>query len=76
MAKNEIGGLDLLIKTLMDLYKDTKTYFDFGISSENNGRYLNKGLIAQKEGFGGRTNIYQTWEIDIKTSKGEEYAIE
>lgn len=61
----EIGGLDLLIKTLMDRYANTKTYFDFGISSENNGLCLNEGLIAQKEGFGGRTIIYQTWEINI-----------
>lgn len=61
----EIGALDLLIKTLMDQFSKTKTYFDFGISSENNGQFLNEGLIAQKEGFGGRTTVYQTWEISI-----------
>lgn len=60
----EIGALDLLIKTLMNQFSATKTYFDFGISSEDGGHYLNKGLIAQKEGFGGRTTIYQTWEIN------------
>lgn len=69
MASNkisrEIGGLDLLIKTLIDKYQDTKMYFDFGISSENNGQILNEGLISQKEGFGGRTVIYQLWEIKI-----------
>lgn len=58
-----IGGLDLLIKTLMDKFSESHTYFDFGISSENNGEYLNEGLIAQKEGFGGRTIGCQTWEI-------------
>lgn len=67
----EIGGLDLLIKTLMEKYADTKTYFDFGISSEYNGCYLNEGLIAQKEGFGGRTSIYQTWEINTARLNGE-----
>ena len=61
----EIGGLDLLIKTVMDKYTDSKMYFDFGISSENNGLYLNEGLIAQKEGFGGRTIAYQTWEMTL-----------
>jgi len=60
----EIGALDLLIKTLMNQFSATKTYFDFGISTENNGQFLNEGLIAQKEGFGGRTTIYQTWEIN------------
>lgn len=59
----EIGGLDLLIKTLIDKYNKTKIYFDYGISTENMGRYLNEGLIAQKEGFGGRTVVYQTWEV-------------
>lgn len=61
----EIGGLDLLIKTLMDKFSESHTYFDFGISSENNGQFLNEGLIAQKEGFGGRTTIYQTWELNV-----------
>ena len=61
----EIGGLDLLIKTLIDTYKETKIYFDFGISTENAGKYLNEGLISQKEGFGGRTACYLTWEMNI-----------
>jgi len=38
---------------------------DFGISTENSGRYLNEGLIAQKEGFGGRTNTYEMWKITL-----------
>ncbi|QIY84503.1 GNAT family N-acetyltransferase [Chryseobacterium sp. NEB161] len=29
-------------------------YFDFGISNEDNGRKLNKGLLFWKEGFGAR----------------------
>ena len=59
----EIGALDLLIKTVMDNFSISHTYFDFGISSENNGMLLNEGLISQKEGFGGRTVCYQTWEV-------------
>lgn len=69
MASNkisrEIGGLDLLIKTLIDKYQDTKMYFDFGISTENNGQILNEGLISQKEGFGGRTVVYDTYELRV-----------
>lgn len=61
----EIGALDLLIKTLMEQFAISKIYFDFGISSEDNGQFLNEGLIAQKEGFGGRTTIYQTWELNV-----------
>ena len=69
MAANEtareIGALDLTIATIMETYKDSKDWLDFGISTEEGGHFLNEGLIAQKEGFGGRTNIYQTWRIII-----------
>lgn len=60
-----IGALDLLISELMQKYKDTHTYLDFGISTEDMGRILNTGLIAQKEGFGARTCIYHTWRINM-----------
>lgn len=61
----EIGGLDLTIYTMIEHFKGKKKWFDFGISSENGGREMMNGLIAQKEGFGGRTNIYDTWIITI-----------
>lgn len=67
MASNElarkVGGLDLIINIIIEKYKETKLWLDFGISTENGGRYLNEGLISQKEGFGGRTNIYEIWEL-------------
>lgn len=61
----EIGALDLTIKYIMDKYKDTKKWLDFGISTEDGGHYLNQGLISQKEGFGGRTIVYQTWVLNL-----------
>lgn len=61
----EIGALDYCISEIINKYKDEKQFLDFGISTENGGRILNEGLIAQKEGFGGRTIAYQTWEIQI-----------
>ncbi len=70
MASNEIGrecgGLDLLIFELLSKYKENKKYFDFGISTENEGRYLNEGLIAQKESFGARSICYDFYEWDIE----------
>ena len=67
MGANEmarkIGALDLVISNVITAYADDKRWFDFGISSENNGTFLNAGLISQKEGFGGRTNVYKTYEI-------------
>ncbi|GAB1465102.1 hypothetical protein MASR2M54_06020 [Aliarcobacter cryaerophilus] len=62
----EIGALDLLIDYLIkDIYKNKK-YFDFGISNEDAGRYLNTGLIAQKEGFGARAIVHDFYELEIK----------
>lgn len=61
----QIGGLDLLVKTLMDHYAESKRWFDFGISTEQAGRELNEGLIAQKEGFGARSIIQHTWKMHI-----------
>lgn len=60
-----IGGLDLVIYNIIEKYKSTKNWLDFGISTENGGLYLNEGLISQKEGFGGRTNVYEMWEITL-----------
>lgn len=62
----KIGALDLTIITMIERFKDSKIWFDFGISSEDGGRFMNEGLIAQKEGFGGRTNVYDTWLINLK----------
>jgi hypothetical protein len=37
-------------------------YFDFGISTERDGEYLNAQLAYQKEGFGGRGLCYDHYE--------------
>ena len=61
----QIGALDAVIDYLLtEVYPDKK-YFDFGISNENNGRYLNRGLIAQKEGFGARAVVHDFYELKI-----------
>ncbi|EOI6145904.1 hypothetical protein ACMU5N_001712, partial [Campylobacter coli] len=59
-------GFRFLIKTLMDEFAKSKKYFDFGISAENGGKFLNQGLISQKEGFGGRSIMQYFWEINIR----------
>lgn len=62
----EVGALDLLIDRLIGKVFNGKKYFDFGISNENQGRDLNLGLIAQKEGFGARPVVHDFYEIEIK----------
>lgn len=60
-----LGGLDLLFHYLLTEVFQNKTYFDFGISTEQQGKFLNKGLIEFKEGFGGRAVTYDFFEINI-----------
>lgn len=40
-------------------------YFDFGISTEDGGRYLNEGLVRQKYRLGGRGIVYNTYKLTI-----------
>lgn len=40
-------------------------YFDFGISTEDGGRYLNEGLVRQKCRLGGRGIVYNTYKLMI-----------
>ncbi len=55
-------ALDALFQNLIKIrYKDFD-YFDFGTSNEDGGKILNASLIYQKEGFGGRGVVYDTYE--------------
>ena len=60
-----IGALDGLFCHLITEVFVEKDYFDFGISTEQGGRYLNEGLTFQKEGFGGRAIVYDTYAIRL-----------
>jgi len=62
----DLGALDFVLDYLIkNIYQDKK-YFDFGISNEDAGRYLNTGLMAQKEGFGARAVVHDFYEIKIE----------
>ncbi len=59
------GAVDLLFHRLIhEEYKDVP-YFDMGTSVEEGGRVLNEGLVFQKEGFGGRAVVYDTYEMEV-----------
>ena len=61
-----IGALDHLYSHLIRRQYAHMQYFDFGISVEDGGWYLNEGLIGQKEGFGGRAVMYDTYKLTIE----------
>ena len=62
-------GMDLHVPSLLFdkiiNHYSGKKYFDFGISTENNGFYLNKGLIGFKERFGARSTVYDSYELNL-----------
>ncbi|MCL2413330.1 MAG: GNAT family N-acetyltransferase [Bacteroidales bacterium] len=52
---------ELFIHKLFSDYR----YFDFGISTEKGGQFLNEGLISYKEKFGGNTIVYDHYEVTL-----------
>jgi len=62
-AGKELGALDYLISHLIENVFHEKRFFSFGISTENSGKFLNSGLIAQKEGFGARAVVHDFYDL-------------
>ncbi len=59
-------ALTLLFAYLIDdCLERSFRYFDFGISNEDHGRYLNRGLVEQKSRLGGRGITYNTYNLTI-----------
>lgn len=58
-------ALDALFMQLIQQEYKNWDYFDFGTSNEEGGKVLNTSLIYQKEGFGGRAVVYDTYEWEI-----------
>jgi hypothetical protein len=71
----DTGALDLLFSTLLNETFKHKQFFSFGISNENDGKYLNRGLQDWKEGFGGRTYAQDFYKIQTQNYNAlKEYA--
>lgn len=58
-------ALDALFAWLLNEVYASKPFFDFGISNEQQGRVVNEGLLAQKQGFGARTLVHDYYTIDL-----------
>lgn len=63
-AKEE-GALECLYDELLEKRYANIRYFDWGISTEQAGQYLNAGLIQNKEGYGARGVAYDLYELDL-----------
>lgn len=60
-----MGALDIIYDRLLNHDFTEYKYFDWGRSTEGDGHMLNENLIMQKEGFGGRAVIYDTYEYTV-----------
>ena len=63
--RSTLGSLDFLHNYLFKKVFMNKKYFDFGISNENNGFYLNQGLNYWKQSFGANICANFVHEIDL-----------
>ncbi len=71
IASNEIGhnlsALDIVFEYCIESSKlHNKRWFDFGISNENNGLFLNSGLFTYKSEFGAGSVPHEFYQIDLK----------
>lgn len=62
---DELHALDCILSHLITEHYADKRYFDFGISTESEGLYLNVGLAENKESFGARTIVFDTYQLDL-----------
>ena len=67
--KNAFGSLDLAYDYIINHFDSSKRYFDFNISSEQDGAALNSGLIFWKESCGARTYVADNYLIDTACYK-------
>ncbi len=57
-----VGALSLLLAELIGGVYAERTYFSFGVSTEQEGQVLNGGLVTQKEYFGARAVVHDFYE--------------
>lgn len=60
----EAGALDAVMQHLITTWRH-KRWFDFGAATEQDGRYVNAGLVEFKEGWGARTIVHDFYTLDV-----------
>ena len=63
-AKQE-GAMECIYDELLERRYATIRYFDWGISTEQAGQWLNPSLVQNKEGYGARGVAYDLYELDV-----------
>ncbi|MHC2990148.1 hypothetical protein OB13_00525 [Pontibacter sp. HJ8] len=61
----ETAALDFLTDYLLTKVYPHKKYFSFGVSTEQQGLYLNEQLVSNKESYGARTVVHDFYRMQF-----------
>lgn len=61
----DAGVTDAIVDHLITTVYADKRFFDFGISTYDEGREFNEGLARNKESFGGRSVVYDHYALEL-----------
>ena len=61
----KLGALDLLFDYIINRFEESSSYLSFGVSTEDSGKFINEGLVFQKEGFGARAYVHDFYRLEI-----------
>jgi len=63
---HETSALDFIFDyCIKEATSNNKDYFNFGISTEENGRVLNQGLYSYKNGYGSGSALHYFYKLDL-----------
>ncbi|WP_040251528.1 hypothetical protein [Psychroserpens mesophilus] len=65
-SKKEFAGLDAIFDALVHTFFKNKRYLSFGISNENQGQHINRGLLKWKESFGARVISHDFYNVNTE----------
>ena len=61
----DLCAIDYLFDELLNGTYGTRKYFDFGTSNLEDGKFLEQSLVQNKESYGGRGIVYDTYQINL-----------
>ncbi len=64
-AGRNLGALDRVVDYLLTEVYANKKYFNFGISTEQQGWFLNEGLVRNKESYGARAIAHDFYALTL-----------
>ena len=64
-AGRSLCAMDFLMHSIIEHYKSTCRGVSFGISTEQGGKTINEGLVLQKESYGAKNFLINTYNLKL-----------